>query len=258
MRVSIRTGLAALVTAVAFFGFAGAAIAQAPAAKPPLTKEQEARVREVVREYLIANPEVLVEVSNALQAKRAAEQQAKVAKLREKIENDGRHFSVGPRNASVVMIEFFDYNCGFCKQSTDYVLNVARTRKDVRIIFKEYPVLAGRDPTSEEAARAAIASIKQGKYLQFHQALMANRGSLGDGQIDRIARRVGIDVTRMRKDMSDAAVGKLLSDNMADGDAAGVDGTPAFIVNGQFISGADLEAVEAAMKSAAATGKRAR
>lgn len=253
----IRPVLSALALAFAVFaaGFApasplaGIAAAQqaapaAPAGKAPFSREEEARIRQIVREYLVANPEVLDEAIGVLRARQ--EQQRRVA-----METDPRHFAVGPKDAKITIVEFFDYRCPYCKASLDWVMKTVRTRKDVRVVFKEYPVLG---PASLEASKAAIATIKQGKYLAFHQALMASKGELNSKLIDDTARRVGVDVGRMRKDMADPAIAKLIDDNHDLGAQARVEGTPAFMVNGEWVHGADFATLDKLMASGGAGG----
>ena len=225
------TALIGLV--LGFATFAAPAVAQAPG-KPAFSKEEEARVRQIVREYLVSNPEVLDEAIGVLRKRQ--EQQRRVA-----IETDPRHFAVGPKDAKVVVVEFFDYRCPYCKTSLDWMMNTVRTRKDVRVVFKEYPVLG---PASLEASKAAIATIRQGKYLAFHQALMASKGELNAKLIDATAKRVGVDVARMRRDMNDPAIAKLIEDNHDLGAQARVEGTPAFMVNGEWVHGADFASLE--------------
>jgi protein-disulfide isomerase len=208
--------------------------AAAPAGKTVFSKDEEARVRQIVREYLVQNPEVLDEAIGVLRARQ--EQQRRV-----QMETDPRHFAIGPKDAKITIVEFFDYRCPYCKASLEWMMNVVRTRKDVRVVFKEYPVLG---PASLEASKAAVASIRQGKYLAFHQALMASKGDLNSKLIDDTARKVGIDVARLRKDMTDPAIAKLIDDNHDVGAQARVDGTPAFLVNGEWVRGADFAALD--------------
>lgn len=207
----------------------------------------ETRVREIVREYLISNPEVLEEALQALSNKRDAE-------LRQNIESDPRHYAVGPEDAKITVVEFFDYRCGFCKAANEWVFELIRTRPDVRVVFKEYPVLG---PQSLEASRAAIASLKQSgdKYLRFHQALMTQRGELTPAVIDGLAKSAGLNVERMRRDMADEAINAQINSNHQLGLQADVQGTPAFMINGEFVHGFDVAALERTLRSATEAAK---
>jgi protein-disulfide isomerase len=216
------------------------ALFMAPAGAQQLTKPQEDEVRAIVRDYLLKNPEIIEEAMAALELKRASARNAEVA-------NDPRHFSMGPKMAPFTVVEFFDYQCPYCHVAADWVFDTLRTRRDVRVIFVEYPILG---PVSVEAAQAAAASIKQGKYEQFHRALMGVKGKMTSKSIDDAARKVGMDVARLRRDMRDPAIEKLFADNLAMGQKWGVSGTPAFMVNGQFTHGADFAELDRMLRPA--------
>jgi protein-disulfide isomerase len=220
-----------------------------PAAAQSFNAQEQAEIRALMRDYLLRNPEVLEEAITALQARRKAQALAR-------IEGESRAFSLGPRNAPITIVEFFDYQCRFCHAAMDWVFATARARNDVRVVFMEMP---GLGPASEEAARAAVASIRQGRYEPFHRALMANSRELNSARIDELARSVGVDVTRMRRDMRDPAIDALFADVHQMASDAGGAGTPFFLINGTPVSGFDRPGLDAALESAArATRTRSR
>lgn len=238
----MRIVLAACLSFLAF-----ALIGVSPAhAQQALTPQEEARVRALVRETLLQNPEIIEEAFAELQEKR-------LRALRSKIETDRRHYAIGPANAPITVVEFFDYRCGYCKQAADWLFDLSR-RRDVRIIFKEYPVL-GED--SVEAARAAVATMRQGgdRYLKLHRAMMNHRGPLDAAAIDRLARESGVDVRRMRTDMRAPEIQTLLEDNHETAAQANVQGTPAFMINGAFLYGFDRAALDKMVREAGAKKK---
>jgi protein-disulfide isomerase len=197
----------------------------------PLSPDQQNQVRAIVRDYLVSHPEVLEEAQVALEAKRAA---ATRARLAPKLERDPRRFSVGPANAPITVVEFFDYRCPYCHAAYNWVEANMRARKDVRWVFVEFPILG---PNSLETSRAAVATMKQGKYLAFHRAVYKSQSALNSKDIDGIAKSVGVDVPRMRRDMNDPAIMALLQ---ADHDIAAqekVDSTPTFLINGTWFNG---------------------
>lgn len=209
---------------------AGLLAASPAAAQTALTPAQKDEVRKLVREYIQQNPEIVQEALDELERRR------QVA-LRKRIESDPRDFAIGPRTAPVTIVEFYDYRCPYCHQAMDWLFEaVRRNPQKVRVIFKEFPVLG---PASAEASQAAIAAIRQGRYLPFHQALMTHRGNLDSAQIDALARRAGLDVARMRRDMADPAIFEHLSDNHEVASEARIEGTPAFVINGQWLRGWD-------------------
>ncbi len=201
-------------------------------AQAPLSPAQDARIREIVREVLKANPELVEQALDDLETQRTdAAKSAVIA--------DGRHFAIGPKDAPVQIIEFFDYRCPYCKSAQSWMASQAR-RRDVRLIYVEFPVLG---PESEEAARAAVAAQRQGRYAQLHEALMASKGALDRASIDRLAKAAGLDVARLRKDMLDPAVDALLRNNHERAARLRFNGTPAFVVNGHVLEGFDEAAL---------------
>ncbi|WP_298912019.1 DsbA family protein [uncultured Algimonas sp.] len=202
-------------------------------------------VEEIVRAYLLENPEVIREALIELDRKDSqAELQDSVdaiAELSDQIFRDPRDYSIGPKDAKVQLVEFFDYNCGFCKRSTDWVeATIEKHPDDVRVVFKELPVLTGRDGTSHMAARAALAAARQGKYRQMHFAMMGER-ALNRKRVLDLAKTMGLDTEQLERDMKDPAIDRQIADNLALGQRIpALTGTPFFIVNDEFVSGADM------------------
>ncbi|MEL6416509.1 MAG: DsbA family protein [Pseudomonadota bacterium] len=208
------------------------------------TDMSKAEVEEIVRAYLLENPEIIREAMIALEAKDAqAEEQESldaIAELSDQLFRDPRDYSIGPSDAKVQLIEFFDYNCGFCKRSTDWMeATMAKYPDDVRVIFKEMPVLTGRDGTSYMAARAALAAARQGEYRKMHFALMDER-SLTEKRVLEIAGNLGMNVEQLETDMKDAAIDRQIADTLDIGRRIpALTGTPFFVINDQFVSGAN-------------------
>lgn len=203
------------------------ALVLTPASAQSFNAQEQAEMRAIVREYLINNPDVLREALDALAERRDSERWRQ-------IRSDSRDFSLGPADAPIVIVEFFDYRCGYCHAALEWVTDVVRTRRDVRVVFKEFPILS---PESMEASRAAIAAMPQGRYWQFHQRLMAFRGDLTRERIDQIARESGIDVARMRRGMEGDAITELILDNRAHAVDMNTSGTPLFVINGEVVQG---------------------
>jgi protein-disulfide isomerase len=215
----------------------------APAsAQHSFNAQQQAEIRAMVRDYLVHNPDVLREALSALQARVDAER-------RSKAETDPRDFSMGPRSAPITIVEFFDYRCPFCMASLPWVTDLVRSRHDIRFVFKELPLSIHGEPALE-ASRASIAAMPQGRYWQFHQALMSFRGDLTAERIDQLARQSGIDVARMRRAMTDPAITRLLDENNSLAADLGATGTPAFLINGQMIAGFNEEALNQRLQQA--------
>lgn len=204
--------------------------------------QQQAEIRAIVRDYLVRNPDVLREALDALADRSSAERW-------QQIKADPRDFSIGPADAPVTIVEFYDYRCAYCHAALQWVLDVSRTRRDVRFVFKELPILSD---ASMEAARAALAARPQGRYLQFHQALMSHPldRDMTSADIDAIARRSGIDVPRMRREMSDPEITTILEQNRAQAIDYNINGTPGFVINGELIPGFNQPLLETRIREA--------
>jgi protein-disulfide isomerase len=218
------------------------ALFAAPAASSAQTfnAQEQAEIRAIVRDYLVRNPDVLREALDALAERTDSERW-------QRMKSDPRDFSMGPANAPIVIVEFFDYRCPYCHAAMEWVSDVARTRRDVRVVFKEFPILS---EASMEAARAAIAALPQGRYWAFHRALMGFRGDLTSERIDQLARQSGIDVPRMRRAMESPEVTRLLEENRALAVDIGNTATPLFIINGEQVSGFDQQRLDARLREA--------
>jgi len=242
----MRSLMLACVLALCACGKASVPGADAPA-PVPVNIEDSAQVRAIVRDALINDPTLLKEALDALAARQKA---ARLVEMR----SDPRDVSIGRADAPITLVEFFDYRCPYCHAASDWLFHIVETRRDVRVVFKEYPVLG---PDSEEAARAALAVRAQGKYRDFHRALMAHAGPLTSETIDAIARSLGVDVARMRRTMGDEAITKHLEANRAVGYEANVTGTPGFFFNDLELSGFHRELAEQKLAEATAAARAA-
>jgi protein-disulfide isomerase len=205
----------------------------------------KADVEAIVRSYLLENPEIIREALIELEKKSEQEEEQEsidaIADLSDQIFRDPRDYSIGPKDAKVQLVEFFDYNCGFCKRSTEWMEEtIAKYPDDVRVVFKELPVLTGIDGTSHMAARAALASARQGKYKKMHFALMDER-SINEARVLEIGKNLGMNVEQLERDMKDPAIARQIQDNLSIGNRIpALSGTPFFILNDEFVSGANL------------------
>lgn len=204
-----------------------------------------ADVEEIVRDYILENPEIiedaLIELGERQKAEEAEAARRAVADNADALFQNAADYTIGPDDAAVTVVEFFDYRCGYCKRATDFVAGLpAAYDGDVRVVFKELPILS---PESRQAALAALAAGEQGKYFEMHVALMESRSDFSESAINAVAEAAGVDVDRMRADMESTDVQKQLSDSVALARALNVTGTPAFIVGDQTVPGANTPAV---------------
>jgi protein-disulfide isomerase len=233
-----------MMMAVALMLLATPVWAEKPADK--LSDAQRAQVQEIVRQMLKDHPEMVLEAIDALEAKEAKEKQDIEAKAQEALKaktaeltRDADDGVAGNPKGDVTLVEFFDYRCGYCKGMVDRIADIVKADGHVRVVYKEFPILG---PNSIVASKAAIASMRQGKYLPFHDALMASKGNLDEAAIYSLAKEAGLDVERLKHDMSDPAIDKLVTKNKDLAKVLDIDGTPGFIIGEQIIRGASDEA----------------
>lgn len=227
------------------------ALVLAPAAQAAsLTPEQKEEVRALVRAYLLENPEILYEMSETLE-RRAAEAESKavrdaVKEHAKEVFDSPHDFAIGPKDAKVTIVEFFDYNCGYCKTAAPWIKDVIERHKGkVRVIFKETPIFADRQESSGLGARFALAAKQQGKYLDLHFALMAARGVLTVEQVRAAAKAQGLDMRWLDNAAKAPEIAAHTEDTLALFSKLNFSGTPAFLVNGEPVAGADLARLEA-------------
>jgi len=213
----------------------------AAAAEPSgaFTPAQRKEIEAIIKDVLVNNPEVLLEAQNALEAKMDKIQADRMAVAIK--EHAGELFRpaaspvVGNVKGDVPVIEFFDYNCGYCKKAFVDLAKLIDKDKKVRVILKELPILA---KGSEEAARIALAAKMQGKYWEFHRAMLESQGQANEASALRVAEKLGLDMVRLKKDMASAEVKKEIDDTRQLATKMGIQGTPHFIVGDRIIPGA--------------------
>ena len=196
-------------------------------------------IRQIIRDYLLEQPELLIEVQQALQAKRdaaaAAEAQHAIQRYRDEIFGDPEAPVAGNTEGAIALVEFFDYRCGYCRRVKPTLETLLAENDDLRLVFKEFPILG---PESTLAARAALASRAQGLYEPFHWALLGTDGPFDLDHILEVARSVGLDDERLARDMEDPAIDTLIDRNAVLANLLGIRGTPAFVVGDRMIRGA--------------------
>lgn len=208
------------------------AVTQAPVAAPTTAPDaNKAMIDQEIRSYLLAHPEILIEMSQKLQAQ---QQQAMVEKAGaaitaniKSLAHDPQSPIAGNLNGNVTVVEFFDYQCPHCKVMVGAMDAIQIANKNVRVVYKELPIFG---PESEFASKAALAAAKQGKYQAFHHALMKTQGRLNDQQVLDIAKSLGLDNNKLLAVMNSPAISKELQDNAALAQQLGLGGTPAFVV----------------------------
>jgi protein-disulfide isomerase len=241
--------LAAPLLAVALIG-AAPALAQEATFDPGQTEA----IEKIVHDYLLEHPEVIRDAIQALQAKeeaaKADQQASALAQHKDRLLNDPGSPVAGNAMGDVTIVEFFDYKCPYCKRVTPALTELLAADKGVRLVFKEFPILG---ESSLLAARAALAAKQQDRYLEFHNALMAQRGDFDMAAIEGIAKATGVDFAKLSADMKAPEVDQQLRDTHELAIALGIRSTPTFIVGDEIVPGAisidDMKALIADFRS---------
>jgi protein-disulfide isomerase len=204
---------------------------------------QRGDIETIVRNYLLAHPEVLEEAMAELSKRQAAAEaekhEASVATNAEKIFNSPRGVVLGNKDGDVTFVEFFDYNCGYCKRAMADMLDLMKTDPKLKVVLKEFPVLS---QGSVEAAQVAVAVRMQDptgkKYLDFHQKLLGGRGPADKARAMAAAKEAGLDTGRIEKDLASPEVRATLEENLKLAESMGMNGTPSYVIGKQVVIGA--------------------
>ncbi|OGV51090.1 MAG: hypothetical protein A3F46_03405 [Legionellales bacterium RIFCSPHIGHO2_12_FULL_42_9] len=230
-----------LVTVCAASTFMMTMAAEVVMAAESFNPTQTKSIQTIVHDYLVKNPEVLVEASQNLQKKQqeAMTEQAKVAIVDHAAQLfSGNMTSVGNLKGNVTLVEFFDYQCIHCKKMSPVVSELIKKDANLRVIYKEFPIFG---KSSEMASKAALAAAAQGKYQAMHDALLGQDKSLTDEIVNTVAKSIGLNMTKFDADVKSKSVSDQLDANRELAEQLKLMGTPAFIVAstpaGQFKSG---------------------
>jgi protein-disulfide isomerase len=239
-------GLLALVAALP--------AASAAATDPGFSDAQKGAIEAIVHDYLLQHPDVMIEAlrvaNNKLKAEAKDRAAIEVKRHAQELFHDPQTPSVGNPNGDVTMVEFFDYQCPYCKADEEVVQKLLSQDKRLRIAYKDLPLLG---PASLTAARAALAARLQHKYDAFRLVMLGMKGQLSDETVFVVAKAVGLDIDRLKKDMEDPAVERQVEANLALGKELQITGTPTFVVGSQVVEGAiDLSG----MKELVATARK--
>jgi protein-disulfide isomerase len=221
-----------------------------------ISDAQRGEIEKIVRDYLISHPEVLQEAIAALEKRQAAEEaekhEAAVKDNAEALFNSSRQVTVGNPQGDVTFVEFFDYNCGYCKKAMTDMFDLMKSDSKLKVVLKEFPVLG---PGSVEAARVAVAVRMQDKtgkkYLDFHQKLLGGRGQADKARALAAAKEAGLDTARIERDMASDEVRQSLEESLRLAEKLGLNGTPSYVIGQNVIVGAvGLDALREKINSA--------
>ncbi len=215
----------------------------APTAAPAqsFTDTQRSDIETIVKNYLIAHPEVLEEAMNELSKRQAAAETQKheesIAKNADAIFNSPRGVTLGNKDGDVTFVEFFDYNCGYCKRAMADMMDLLKNDPKLKVVLKEFPVLS---EGSVDAAKVAVAARMQDpkKYLDFHQKLLGGRGPADKARALAAAKDAGYDTAKLEKDLASPEVKATIEENFKLAEDMGLNGTPSYVIGKQIVVGA--------------------
>ena len=207
--------------------------------------EQRGEIEKIIRDYLLRNPELLQEVIQEMERRQAQAEAEKHQRSDQgararRIFNSHRQVVLGNPQGDVTMVEFFDYNCGFCRKALADKLELMKADPKLRLVLKEFPVLGEGSTQAAQVAVAVRMQDKTGgkKYLEFHQKMFASRGQIDKARALAVVREIGFDAARAERDMASDEVRLTLEEGFKLAEALGINGTPTYVLAGQVVVGA--------------------
>jgi protein-disulfide isomerase len=238
MRLPIR------LAAVALLLFAAAVPTFGPARAQLFSPEQKGEIEKIIRDYLLRHPEVLQEIVQEMERRQAQADADKhrlaIKELSGIIFNSTRQVVLGNPQGDVSLVEFFDYNCGFCRRALADKIELMKADPKLRIVLKEFPVLGEGSPQAAQVAVAVRMQDKTGgrKYFEFHQKMFGSRGQIDRARALAVVREIGFDVGRVERDMVSPEAKQTLEESFKMAEALGINGTPSYVVGNQVVVGA--------------------
>src|ERR1700730_11858563 len=236
-------------------------LASSPACAEGFSASQKAEIEAIIKEYLLQKPEILREGIGVLDAREAAA----AAKKREKVVADSGSTLFSPASQAVIgapsgkitLVEFFDYNCGYCKRALGDLVRIVKENPDLRLVLRDLPILSADSLEAAKVANAFLRQIKGEKFWEFHQKLLGSRGHAGKAEALAAAKELGADMERLEKDAADPGIVAGIKESEKLAEALQINGTPTFVIGEDVVIGAvgygDLHAKVANMKKCGKT-----
>ena len=234
-----RKAIFAAALSLAAFTFA---VPNLPARAAEFSPSQKTEIEAIVHSYLLEHPEVLREVSVELEKRQKAEEAdlrgRAIAENSQALFNSSFQAVIGNPKGKITLVEFFDYNCGYCKRALSDLVNLVKAEPELRVVLKDFPVLGANSVEAAQVASAARKQISGEKFFEFHQKLLATHGPIGREQALAVAKELGLDIDRLQKDAKDPAIRAGIEDVMKLADALALTGTPSYVVGNEAVIGA--------------------
>ena len=248
MNRAIYLGAAGTVAAVAMlavgFGAGRPQLASANAAQPQLVASADvdrSQIELIIRDYLVNNPEVLLDMQQALEVKQAEQQRVAhlevIKNAREQIFNASYDGYVGNPDGKTTIVEFYDYNCGYCKRAQEDMLSLTEADPDLRFVLKEFPIL-GPDSQKASIVSMAFRTLMPEKHGEFHNQLIGAPGRASEAAAIKIALQLGADEAKLREEMKNPAITEAFSETYDLANKLQITGTPSYVVGNEVVFGA--------------------
>lgn len=222
--------------AIAVSALALPVLAPGAAQAQSFTPQQRSEIEAIIRDYFIKHPEMIEELQALAQTEKVKKT---ISENKQTLFDSPRQVTLGNPNGDVTMVEFFDYNCGFCKRALDDMMTLIKNNPNLRVVLKEMPVLSQGSMDAAQVAVAVAMQDKSGKrYLDFHQKLLSSRGQVDKARALAVAKEVGADMARIEKDVNGPEVKAALQESFALAEALGFQGTPSYVIGNEAIVGA--------------------
>ena len=213
-----------------------------PVGAAEFSPAQKGEIEGIVKDYLLTHPEILRDVAAELERKAKVEEndarRMAIAHAGKEIFNSDFQAVVGNPNGKITLVEFFDYNCGYCKRAMDDIAKLMKGNPDLRVVLKDFPVLGVDSVEAAQVASAARKQISGAKFWDFHQKLMMTKGKIGREQAMSAAKEVGLDMAKLQKDAADPEIKDKLAGVLKLGEGLSINGTPSYIIGDEVVVGA--------------------
>ncbi len=213
-----------------------AALSPGVAQAQSFTPQQRGEIESIIREYFIKHPEMIEEMQALAQTEKM---KRVITENKDVLLNSPRQVTLGNPKGDVTMVEFFDYNCGYCKRALDDMMALMKNDPNLRVVLKEMPVLSQGSMEAAQVGAALAMQDKSGKrYLDFHQKLLTGRGQVDKARALAVAKEAGADMARLEKDMVSAEVKTALEESFKLAEAFSIQGTPSYVIGNEVLVGA--------------------
>lgn len=260
LKAPFRSCVTAVTACLACLGLVFTLLQPINARAADFSPDQKEAIRALIKEVLMSNPEIIQDAMNELEKRQTESEKAAQAKavteLMPVLSQSARSTVIGNPKGDVTLVEFFDYNCGYCKSALNDLVKLVKDDAKLRVVIRDFPVLG---PDSVEAAIVAVAARQQfsgNKYMEFHQKLLESKGRVGKDRALTVAKDLGADLAKLNKDMEAGETKSLISETMTIADALRLQGTPAYVVGNDVVFGAvGYDALKSAIDNTRRCGK---